>query len=131
MYPLKEETESKASPDREARPSPVTYNLEESFKSTQLIKPRFFIRKGTVPSYAVEVSKKKSFVPAPGQYDIDKASLFMTKGASKGWKWLLSSSLVISIFYNLLYIIKQKYSLLYILTMDSFQPYLPFADRVD
>lgn len=86
MYPLKEGTESKGSEEKEARPSPVTYNLEESFKSTQLIKPRFFIRKGNVPSYAVEASKRKSFVPPPGQYDIDKASSVITKGASKGWK---------------------------------------------
>lgn len=86
MYPLKDEKEGKESGEKEARPSPVSYNLEESFKSTQIIKPRFFIRKGTVPSYAVEASKRKSFVPAPGQYDIDKANSVMTKGASRGWK---------------------------------------------
>lgn len=86
MYPLKEDAEGKGSAEKEARPSPVSYNLEESFKSTQLIKPRFFIRKGNVPSYAVEASKRKSFIPAPGQYDIDKASSVMTKGASRGWK---------------------------------------------
>lgn len=86
MYLLKEATESKASAEKAVQPSPVSYNLEESFKSTQLITPRFFIRKGTIASYAVEASKRKNFVPAPGHYDIDKANSIMTKGASKGWK---------------------------------------------
>lgn len=86
MYAPKEDKETRAGEEKAKSPSPVSYNLEESFKSTQLIRPKFFIRKGNVPSYAVEASKRKSFVPAPGYYEIDKANSVMTKGASRGWK---------------------------------------------
>ena len=67
-------------------PSPVSYEVDNSFKSTQLIKPRFFIPKGKIVSYPVEVSKRKSFIPSPGAYEIEKSYSMITKGASKGWK---------------------------------------------
>lgn len=60
--------------------------MEGSFKQSQLLKPRFFIPKGKIVSLAVQESKKKSFVPAPGTYDIDRSYKVITKGASKGWK---------------------------------------------
>lgn len=85
-YPLKEEKESNSQKEKAKSPSPVAYNMDESFKATQLIKPRFFIRKGNYVSLAEEASKKKKFVPPPGAYNHEKAYDAITKGASKGWK---------------------------------------------
>jgi hypothetical protein len=85
-YPLKEEKDTASAKEKAKSPSPVTYNMDESFKSTQLLKPRFFIRKGNYLSLAEETSKKKKFVPPPGAYNHEKAYEVITKGASKGWK---------------------------------------------
>jgi hypothetical protein len=86
FLPLREDKEMRSSVERAKLPSPVTYNLDESFKMSQLIKPRFFIPKGNRVSLPEEFSKKKKFVPPPGQYDIDKGYNAITKGASRGWK---------------------------------------------
>lgn len=67
-------------------PSPVSYDVDGSFKSTQLIRPRFFIPKGKIISLAMQASKQKSFVPPPGSYNMDSAYDKITKGASSGWK---------------------------------------------
>jgi hypothetical protein len=85
MYPLKSGVEVRKGPDI-LHPEPGTYDVDGSFKSTQLLKPRFFIPKGKIVSLAVQASKQKSFVPPPGWYDIDNAFKVLTKGASKGWK---------------------------------------------
>jgi len=67
-------------------PSPITYDVDGSFKKSQLIKPRFFIPKGKIISLPVQASNQKKFVPPPGAYDIDKSYKVMTKGAAKGYK---------------------------------------------
>ena len=86
FLPLREDKETRSSIEKAKLPSPVSYNLDESFKLTQLIKPRFFIPKGGKISLPEEASKKKKFLPPPGHYEIEKAYNVITKGASKGWK---------------------------------------------
>lgn len=83
---MREEKETRSSIEMAKLPSPVSYNLDESYKMTQLIKPRFFIPKGNRVSLFEEYSKKKKFVPPTGQYEIEKAYNVITLGASKGWK---------------------------------------------
>ena len=66
FLPLREDKETRSSIEKAKLPSPVTYNMDDSFKLSQLIKPRFFIPKGNRVSLPEEVSKKKKFVPPPG-----------------------------------------------------------------
>ncbi len=54
FFPLKTK-ESRGRP--EISPEPGTYDAENSFKQSQLIKPRFFIPKGKIISLPVQVSK--------------------------------------------------------------------------
>ena len=86
FLPMREDKETRSSVEKAKLPSPVSYNMDESFKMSQLIKPRFFIPKGNKVSLPEEYSKKKKFIPPPGQYEVDKAYNVITKGASRGWK---------------------------------------------
>ena len=82
FYAEREKPKRKASP----QPEPGTYDVEASFKKSQLFKTKFFLSKSKKISIAVQASKQKSFVPPPGVYDLDKSYKCMTKGAAKGYK---------------------------------------------
>jgi len=84
FYPdkSKERPKRKSSP----QPEPGTYDVEGSFKKSQLFKTKFFLSKMKRVSIAVQASKQKSFVPPPGVYDLDRSYAVMTKGASKSYK---------------------------------------------
>jgi len=54
-------------------PPPGSYDIEKSFKETQLQKPRFFISKGEILRFSDLAAKHKKQVPPPGAYDFDKS----------------------------------------------------------
>lgn len=69
--------------------SPVTYKATESYKSTQLNKPRFYSNKQKGGSLIDQAVKKSKNTPGAGTYDlkqIDKGYQMTTRGASRGWK---------------------------------------------
>lgn len=86
FYPVKTKPEDNHKIVYNKDPSPCSYDLDGSFKSTQLLKPRFFIPKGKNICIAEEAAKRKKFVPPPGSYNLESAYKTMTKGASSGWK---------------------------------------------
>jgi Sperm-tail PG-rich repeat len=86
FFPMRQKPEGPKAKVPDLSPEPCTYDVDGSFKQSQLIRPRFFIPKGKIVSLSVQASKQKSFVPPPGSYDIDKGYDKITKGAAKGWK---------------------------------------------
>eukprot|EP00347_Sterkiella_histriomuscorum_P017488 403349166 len=67
-------------------PSPVTYEVEKSYKSTQLNQNKFVISKSKILKFADQFAKDKKFVPGAGTYNPEKSFDKITLGASKGWK---------------------------------------------
>uniref|UniRef100_A0A7S3FZ33 Uncharacterized protein n=1 Tax=Strombidium rassoulzadegani TaxID=1082188 RepID=A0A7S3FZ33_9SPIT len=66
--------------------SPTSYEPSDSFKNSQLVKPKFYISKYKYENYISAQIKQKKWVPGSGAYDTDKGKNIITKGASKGWK---------------------------------------------
>lgn len=70
--------------------SPVTYNMQESFKSTQTKRTQFYSSKGKNNSMVDQAIKRgKEYAVCSGYYDIDKINRgykSITLGASRGWK---------------------------------------------
>ena len=65
----------------------MAYNVELSFKNTQLTKPKFFISKEKVLKRLTdEAVKNKAWIPGAGHYNIEKAFDKSTRGAARGWK---------------------------------------------
>ncbi len=75
-----------AKPVSKTNLSPASYNADESFKSTQEKKPRFYISKYKYENYLTRTIKNRKWVPGIGSYDHDKGKNFVTKGLSRGWK---------------------------------------------
>lgn len=70
--------------------SPCRYNMDDSYKASQLPKPKFYINRLPFDRFIDKAIKSKQWCPLPGKYDQEKGKLgtnsFVTKGFSKGWK---------------------------------------------
>ncbi len=51
-------------------PSPTSYDVDKSYKETQLVKPKFFISKSKILKFSDIAIKDKKGVPPVGHYDI-------------------------------------------------------------
>eukprot|EP00356_Strombidium_inclinatum_P016753 CAMPEP_0170506206 /NCGR_PEP_ID=MMETSP0208-20121228/54036_1 /TAXON_ID=197538 /ORGANISM="Strombidium inclinatum, Strain S3" /LENGTH=339 /DNA_ID=CAMNT_0010787583 /DNA_START=392 /DNA_END=1411 /DNA_ORIENTATION=+ len=65
-----------AKPVEKVNLSPTSYNFDESYKSTQLQKPKFYISKYKYENYISKAVKQKKWVPGSGAYDVDKGKSF-------------------------------------------------------
>ena len=63
-----------------------SYEDIESYKNTQLSKPRFFMSKAKVLKRHEEVAKSKMYIPGVGKYDTENSFNKSTKGLARGWK---------------------------------------------
>ncbi len=67
-------------------PSPVSYDVEKSYKTSQIITSKFVISKSKFLKFADKMAKEKSFVPGAGTYNPEKSFELSTRGLAKGWK---------------------------------------------
>ena len=66
--------------------SPTSYNSMDSFKNSQVTKPKFYISKYKIDNFINKAIKQKKWVPGMGHYEHEKGKDIITKGAAKGWK---------------------------------------------
>ena len=65
---------------------PGSYDVEDSFISSQKPKPKFFMSKSPVDSFINQSVKQTKKNPGVGQYHVENMHKIVTKGLSKGWK---------------------------------------------
>jgi hypothetical protein len=66
---------------------PASYDALNSFKHGKGDdKPKFYVAKSEKESFLNIAMKKNRGKPSPGQYNIEAADKFITKGVSKGYK---------------------------------------------
>ena len=78
----------KASPPKpveKSNLSPTSYTVNDSFKSTQLPAPKFYISKYKYTNYMGANEKNNKWKPGSGAYNQEIPAM-LTKGAAKGWK---------------------------------------------
>lgn len=66
--------------------SPASYQPMDSFKGSQLPKPKFYISKHSFKGFIHKEVSLKKHVPGSGAYDHEKGKNVITKGLAKGWK---------------------------------------------
>lgn len=86
ITPTKVDPKKKYQIIKNDEPSPTSYDVDSSYKSTQVSKPKFFISKSKITMLSDKAAKDKSYVPGVGSYEFEKSYDRITKGASKGWK---------------------------------------------
>ena len=74
-------------PKEKSSLSPTSYKPDESYRNTQIKKPKVYISKYKYENYMNTEIKNKKWVPGPGTHNFNpKGEMFLTKGSAKGWK---------------------------------------------